>query len=388
MTDSIRQLLDFLTVAEFSQAVLLIFILLVMEKNKKANIFFAAFLFILSLNFFTFYLFKSDIKILTAISASLSIPGISITGAFIYLYALSITGLLEKFRHRYLLHFVIYFVSLAFFITALFNLDVAPHESESFKKTVFILLSIGMINSIFYIAYTMIVLHRYYHKIENYYSDLERMNLRWLIRLIPMSFAVLVFWCLGFWLAHLGIIPKSPLGMALNIVMLIVIVFITSYNLINQPEIFRQNVEMIHEIEESESPAGAEKYARQSIDDKKQDEYLEKLNRFMNEQKPYLDENITIKDLAEELEIPSHHLSIVINNRLNKNFYNFINEYRIKESQEILKDPDNFDASILSIAFKAGFNSKSAFNNTFKKITGLTPTEYRESMIPKSMLVS
>lgn len=382
------KLLDFLTIAQFSQALLLIFILLVMDKNKKANIFFAAFLFILSTNFFSFFLFKYKIKILSTVFASLSLPGISIIGVFLYFYALSITGLLEKFKPRHLLHFTIYFMSLLFFLTVIHKTSGEPEPPVSIKNAIFIMMTIGLVNSILYIFYTMTILHRYYHKIENYYSDLEMMNLGWLGRIIPLSFLTLIIWCIGFWFAYLGIIPKSHIVIGFTIVMLTIIIFVTAYKIINQPEIFRQNIEMVHETEDPEDSAGTEKYARQSIDDRMQDEYLEKLNFYMYEQKPYLDENITIKDLAEELEIPSHHLSIVINNRLNKNFYTFINEYRIKESQQILKDPGNSDASILSIAFKSGFNSKSTFNTTFKKITGLTPTEYRESAIPKSMLAS
>lgn len=382
----LERVLDFLSIAQFSQAVLLIFILLVIDKNKKANMFFAAFLFFLCSNFFAFLFFKYHVKILSPIFAIISLPGISLIGVFIYFYSLSITGLLEKFRPGHIKHFIIYFLSLVFLLVKTHNLN--GDATYEVKRAIFYMMSIGLSVSILYVVYTMHVLHRYYHKIENYYSDLEWMNLRWLGRIIPLSFLLLCIWCVGFWLAYLGFFPKSHMVICLNIVMLILIIFVTAYKVINQPEIFRQNVEMVREIEDTDDSADPVKYARQSIDDKMQDEYLEKLNTFMEEQKPYLSENITIKDLAWELDIPSHHLSIVINNRLNKNFYTFINEYRIKESQQILKDPENSDASILSIAFKSGFNSKSTFNTTFKKITGLTPTEYRESMQIKSLLAS
>ncbi len=388
MNEPVRPLLDFLIIAEFSQTILLIFILLVMEKNKKANIFFAAFLFILSSNFFSFYLFKSDLGVLSFIFALFSVPGISITGVLIYFYALSITGLLESFYKKQLFHFLIFPVSFIFFIVAVHTVNGVPHESDSFRKAIFIIISIGLLNSISYIAYTMVVLHRYYHKIENYYSDLDRMNLKWLSRLNPLTFITLAFWCVGFWTAHLGIVSKSPAGLTINISMLIIIIFITAYNLINQPEVFRQNIEMNHLIEDHIDSAESEKYARQSIDESMQDEYLAKLNMFMNQYKPYLNENITIKDLAEELQIPSHHLSIVINNRLNKNFYTFINEYRIKEAAAILENPDNSEASIIAIAFRSGFNSKSTFNSVFKKITGQTPSEYRSRNSFRSELAS
>lgn len=387
MNEPIRQFLDFLTVAEFAQAVLLIFILTVMDKNRKANIFFAAFLFIISSNFFTFYLLKSDYKILSFIFAAFAVPGITITGTFICHYVLFITGLLEKFRLRHLLNYIIYFVSLTVYMIAVYNFHGPSFEVPWFKNTIFIILGTGFVNSIAYIIYTMIILKKYYNKIQNYYSDLERMSLDWLIKITALSFIVLTFWCITFWFSHLGIIPKSPVSIAINIIMLIIIVFITAYHLINQPEIFRKNIEMEHVIENPDN-SSSEKYARQSIDVSMQDEYLARLNLFMETQKPYLDENITIKDLAENIGIPPHHLSIVINNRLNKNFYTFINEYRINEAVSILDDPDNSDASIIAIAFRSGFNSKSTFNSVFKKITGQTPSEYRSRETSASKLAS
>jgi AraC-like DNA-binding protein len=382
------KLLDFLVVAEFSQALLLIFILLIMDKNRKANLFFAVFLFILSANFFSFFLFNSGIRVLPAIFASISIPGISTAGVFIYLYALFVTGLIEKFSKRHLLHFIVYLVNLIFFIIIIYNVDGEPKHSPEFRNSIFFILSTGLVNSIAYILYTIIILKRYYHRIENYYSDLEKMSLNWLLKITPLAFFSLTFWCLSFWLSHLDIIPKSPMSMAGNIIFPIIIIFITAYHVINQPEIFKKNIEMSHEIDEEESQTGIEKYAKQNIDEKMQGEYLALLTAYMDEHKPYLDENITIKDLAEGVKIPSHHLSIVINNRLNKNFYTFINEYRIKEAAGILDDPENSEASIIAIAFKSGFNSKSTFNSVFKKIKGQTPSEYRSRTVFKSELAS
>jgi len=389
MDESLKKLLDFLIVAEFAQAMLLIFILFVMNRNKKANIFLAAFLFILSSNFFSYYLSNLGIKILTIIIATLSLPGISILGTLIYLYALFMTGLIEKLRIKYMFHFVIYFINFILFITAVYNLKGSPPESEFFRKTIFIILSIGFVNSILYIIYTLFILKKYYKKIENYYSDIERMNLYWVMKITTLSFIVLAFWCITFWSVHLGIIPKSPAGMVFNVTMFIIINFITAYYLINQPEIFKQNLEMNREIDDgTEIKNGTEKYAKQSVDERMQDEYIEKLNSFMDRNKPYLNENITIKDLAEFTSIPSHHLSIVINSRLNKNFYTFINEYRVREAIDILDDPENTEANILAIAFRAGFNSKSTFNSVFKKITGQTPSEYRNKINAKSELAS
>jgi AraC-like DNA-binding protein len=77
-----------------------------------------------------------------------------------------------------------------------------------------------------------------------------------------------------------------------------------------------------------------------------------------------------------------HHLTQLLNEKLEKNFYSFINEYRIGEAIDRLNDPA-LQVNILSLAFDCGFNSKSSFNNYFKKITGSTPTAYRKQRLER-----
>ena len=97
---------------------------------------------------------------------------------------------------------------------------------------------------------------------------------------------------------------------------------------------------------------------------------------YMMFEKPFLRTKLSINDLAEELDIPSHHISQVINERLNQNYFDFINSYRIEELKVKLKDPRNKHLTMLGIAFDCGFNSKASLNRIFKKHTGQTPSEY------------
>ena len=100
----------------------------------------------------------------------------------------------------------------------------------------------------------------------------------------------------------------------------------------------------------------------------------------METQKPYLDGNLTILDLAAATGIPRHHITQVLNERHKRNFFTFINEYRIKEVIEKFGDPKFNNYTILAIAMDAGFNSKTTFNSFFKTQTGQTPSEYRKKM--------
>ncbi len=99
----------------------------------------------------------------------------------------------------------------------------------------------------------------------------------------------------------------------------------------------------------------------------------------MNEEKPYLDSELTIVTVSEKLGIPRHYLTQVINEHLNKNFFVYINEYRVNEAKQKMSDETYRDHTILRIAYDSGFNSKSGFNIIFKKHTGFTPTEFRNN---------
>lgn len=98
----------------------------------------------------------------------------------------------------------------------------------------------------------------------------------------------------------------------------------------------------------------------------------------MRSEKPYLDPELKLVGLSDRLNIPSNHLSQVINEQLNLSFFDFINKYRVDEAKDILKDRSSND-TLLKIAFDVGFNNKVSFNNYFKKLTGITPSQFRNS---------
>ena len=107
-------------------------------------------------------------------------------------------------------------------------------------------------------------------------------------------------------------------------------------------------------------------------------QYRVKLRHMMEVEKVYRDPNLTIKTLSSLMVISPRVLSQIINDQLNTNFYEFINQQRIKEAQLLLNTPDTQQKSILDIAYDVGYNSKSAFNRAFKHFTGMTPSEFRK----------
>lgn len=97
----------------------------------------------------------------------------------------------------------------------------------------------------------------------------------------------------------------------------------------------------------------------------------------IREKELFLNPNLTLDETAKELKISKHLLSQYLNERLGKSFTYFINEYRIEKAKELLQSQTNY--TIEGLGYDSGFNSKSSFFATFKKITGKTPSEYQKS---------
>jgi len=102
--------------------------------------------------------------------------------------------------------------------------------------------------------------------------------------------------------------------------------------------------------------------------------------KFIKEEKNYLDCNLSLELTAEKLDISKSHLSRIINSELGKNFSDYVNELRVEEAKNYISNPEFSNYTLVAIGLEAGFNSKSAFNSTFKKFTGITPSEYKKTL--------
>ena len=100
----------------------------------------------------------------------------------------------------------------------------------------------------------------------------------------------------------------------------------------------------------------------------------------METKKPFTDSNLKLNQLAKMISTTPNYLSQVINEEREQNFFDFVNWYRIEEAKKLIKDASDQQSTLLSIAYEVGFNSKSAFNTSFKKHTQMTPSQYRKDI--------
>lgn len=150
-----------------------------------------------------------------------------------------------------------------------------------------------------------------------------------------------------------------------------VMFFITSYRAMNRSAYF--------DTARSFLDVPTPKYRKSSLTEKQKNLILSLLVKEMEEKHYYSNHLASLADLAKRLNIPSHHLSQVLNEKMGESFYEMIARYRVDMAKTLLQSSDTQKLTIVEIAEKTGYNSKSAFNATFKKTTGMTPSAYRKS---------
>lgn len=101
---------------------------------------------------------------------------------------------------------------------------------------------------------------------------------------------------------------------------------------------------------------------------------------YLEAEKPYVNPNLTLNELALQLKVSNRQLSTLVNAELGKTFFDLVNSHRIEEAKRIITVSEDAKMTISEVMYQVGFNSKSSFNTAFKKYTGLTPTEFKSQV--------
>jgi AraC-like DNA-binding protein len=212
-------------------------------------------------------------------------------------------------------------------------------------------------------------LNEYQKFVKQEVSNKEGVDISW-VRFFLIVFLLinLVFFFSLFTAIHFEYRPWQPKVTAL---IFSLAVFALSYKGILQKELFKK-VEAMPEKAIEPLPNGLPSNLDEAL--------IGRLLDYMTDKKPYLDSELTLTSLAKDLNISRSQLSLLINERIGDNFYDFINKYRVEEVKRLMIDPQVKNYNLLGIALEAGFKSKSTFNLIFKRFTGLTPTEYRKNL--------
>jgi len=197
------------------------------------------------------------------------------------------------------------------------------------------------------------------------YSSQEKKELKWL-KSIMITFMAVALLDVAFYFIGNNITGFRTIAAYITTTVHALIIYTMGYLVILNPKILFD-----------QKPA---QYERSALSNDTAKRILKEIIQYVENNKPYLDSNLRMSQLADELSISSNQLSQVLNQELDKNFNEFINSYRVKEVQERLKENKFQNLTILAIAEDSGFNSKNAFNRAFKYYTGVTPSQYKKSI--------
>ncbi len=246
-----------------------------------------------------------------------------------------------------------------------------------------LLLLLWIALSFFYLLRAGRDLLRYRRRIRDLFANLENRELTWLL--------VFVGALAGVWLWAMAALASSTLfnhdivdrgGMTL---MAMVAVWVLAVWGLRQRPGFEGHYGELASTEKTEADAGddtnsqsaAEKYSRSALDETSAARIAGKLERAMLDEKLYLNADLTLTTLASHIGVGANYVSQTLNEYVGETFFDYVNRRRIEAAQTLLRESDK---SALDIAYEVGFNARSSFYKSFRRVVGATPKEYRQRL--------
>lgn len=300
-------------------------------------------------------------------------------GPCLYLYTRILSQPERSIGWRDLIHALPFFALSI--VTFSWNADFSqamidvPHTDE--ERLIFVLLGVAAGISVAGYSFASLRLIRMHgRRITEYFSRITyTRSLVWLNAVCGLFLAFLIAYTI-LQAAASGPAPTWVANAALMGYMLLV-----SFFCLRQLPVYSAKEEQEPIVDPNVSEAKP-KYERSSLSPERMQELAGELIRHMEESKPYLNEDLSLATLAENLGVTAAHVSQVLNMQLGKSFYNFVNEYRVSEVERRLRDQRYAEYPVMRIALESGFSSKSTFHSLFRKMTGKSPGELRSTASP------
>ena len=358
--------MELLFIAGIGVALLIEFLLISKKNKSESDSILTIWMFVILVHLFLFFLYFTRDVYRFPFLLGLEAPLPLLHGVFLFLYASYITEQLPEKRWSFLFHFIpaiaMYLYLIEFFILPadqkilIYQNQGAGHETFNSVKHYAITCS-----GIFYVIWTVLLLRSHRKHMRDQFSDLQNVSLQWL-QFLTIGMGAIWF---------LLIVFKND---ALVFGGIVLFVFLIGFFGVRQADIFTHNETVEEETEQKK------KYPKSGLTAESSQKLHRSLLDLMAKEAPYRKSELTIGDLSSTLGVHPNYLSQIINENEGKNFYDFVNTYRLEEFKRFIANPKNQQHTLLSLAFDCGFNSKSSFNRYFKKATGKTPSEYFSSI--------
>ncbi len=320
------------------------------SRENRANVFLGLFLWSLAIEVLLSFLDGKEIKL------SFLNPIATLTLPFLFLYVL------KTLNHKFKPILGLLFIP---FVVEFFNLVQNP----------FIPYGVGL----FILFYTLRLLKKNKEKLGDYYSDMENKTLLWIKTIIYIYLFFYAFWIAEDLIGLKFEFIKDYFARASSILTLAMIYWI-GHNGFSQSEIFHLPISASEEKDSVETVEGQTNEEKTEQDKDHSGEIFYRLSQKIREDKLFLQRDITIRNLSLQLEINPKQFSKWINIHTQKNFYHYINQFRVEEFKRLLQTEKAGHLSLLGLSEEAGFSSKSTFYSIFKSYEGITPKQYQDQL--------
>jgi len=386
-------------------ATLILFIgLLVIGKKGKGlpDYIFLTWLFVLLINVSTFIIvirYNYPASLAGRVLVEVSEASVFLHGPIFLFYTLSLSSTNFRLGFRQVVHVIPFVLCLGILISGLL---FGQGVNNSTRQALTIL---KMISLLIYTTTVIFQLQKHRNRVEKIFSNTESKYLGWLKFLAWGIISVWVISVAGLLLYNFFGIDIPQYGGLVGNIALCILIFLIGYFGVRQEAIFNfsknggttiapeeialviapkamENTLMEESMPAEEKvlqPGLHDKYRNSGLSKQKSLELFERLTILMQEKKPYQDSELTLFILAKQLKIHPNHLSQVINQHHNQNFFDYVNGLRVNDVKEALLSNKYDNHSLLGIAHEFGFNSKASFNRAFKKFTGITPSEFKKA---------
>lgn len=306
---------------------------------------------------------------------------LSILGPLFYFYVRSLTGCeLKRSDFWHLLICLPGFFHLVFLLSTKNTNELTAYyylkhgESHEYT-TINTLLLVGML--LYFIIYLLLSIrsiNRYLKTVKQEYSKIETIRLKWLKELIWLLAIFSFLLCpVVLYVANI-VVSSLVLGYFSTF-----IYFIIVYKSLNTSVIFTTDLSQFVAPTTTAKP----RYTNSAQSLERILEQGQLITDFLANNPLLYNENLSLKQMADELDMPPYVLSEVINRYFDKSFFDLINSARIEKAKTELMHLDTLNITIEGIGYNCGFGSKAAFYRAFKKVTGLTPTSYlKQTTLP------
>lgn len=379
-------LIDILSLVALLMGLLYNFQILTLKNRTKATSYFSFYLFNITFIILFFFLLRMGLDYILKFVTPLLIFSELIMPISLYIYLRKITQSHDK--KKYLRHYITPIIAsvviVVILLLAVLSKDKATDQllSTILISYVLFIMTVGfLILNVIYLSLSFVLLYRHQKIIRNYYSYTQKVDLKW-VKLMLFAY---IFLLIGLILSNMSNLAWTDY---LFYSVLIVFIIFIGHNALKQKNIWIEDKQMpnnkiknevIEEEVVDELENGSENFTESQLELFKV--LKDKLVLYMESEKPYLDQDLSILKLAKDLGTNTKYLSHVINTEFNQNFINYINEFRIAEVKDKLLE-GNLNLTIEALGQNAGFKSKSSFNAAFKKSTGHTPSIFLKLNIP------